>query len=110
MCSLSLLLERKLLPELVWSTRAAAFFLSLLVLILDSLECQSSGSVVMRNAKNPNCLDLAKVPEQKTSERDRDGEKERGGGTAGSFVTAEEQTQGKRYSMCLGVITEKRNS
>ena len=39
------------------------------MLILDSLECNSCGSVVMRNAKNPNCLDLANVPEQKMSQR-----------------------------------------
>lgn len=47
--------------------RATVFFLNLLVLILDSLECQSFGSVVRRNAKNPYCSDLAEVPEERTS-------------------------------------------
>lgn len=65
--------------------RAAVFFLNLLMLILDSLECQSSGSVVMRNAKNPYCLDLAEVPEEKTSQSDRDKEVERGSGQWEAF-------------------------
>lgn len=50
------------------------------MLILDPQECQSSGSVVMRNAKNPNCLDLAKVPEEAEDkcERAREMEGNRG--------------------------------
>lgn len=41
--------------KVLWSTRAAELLLNLHGFASDSPECRSSGSAVMRNAKNPSC-------------------------------------------------------